>query len=93
MQIAGNMDYGYLLERHDSAWRYKYNRVELDLGTPQDILPTDQRLARFQEQEDPGLVALYFQYGRYLLISGTRENSFPLNLQGLWANSGMAIIT
>ena len=87
MQIAGNMDYGYLLERHDSAWRYKYNRVELDLGTPQDILPTDQRLARFQEQEDPGLVALYFQYGRYLLISGTRENSFPLNLQGLWANS------
>ena len=40
MQIAGNMDYGYLLERHDSAWRYKYNRVELDLGTPQDILPT-----------------------------------------------------
>ena len=87
MQIAGNIDYGYLLERHDSAWLYKYNRVELDLGTAQDILPTDQRLARFQEQEDPGLVAFYLLCGRYLLKSGTRQYLFRVIYEGLWANS------
>lgn len=50
------------------------------------MLSTDERLANFQTEDEPALAALYFQYGRYLMICGTAENSLPLNLQGLWAN-------
>lgn len=84
---AIQQDYDYLQERHYSAWQYKFDRVELNLGEANDTLPTDQRLVRFQSESDPDFAALYFQYGRYLLISGTRENSLPLNLQGMWTNT------
>ena len=49
-------------------------------------LNTDKRLEAFQTQDDPSLAALYYNYGRYLLISSTRPGSLPPNLQGLWAN-------
>lgn len=49
-------------------------------------LPTDERIRRFQKTDDPALAALYYNYGRYLLISSTRPGSLPPNLQGLWAN-------
>ena len=49
-------------------------------------LSTDKRLEAFQTQDDPSLAALYYNYGRYLLISSTRPGSLPPNLQGLWAN-------
>lgn len=49
-------------------------------------LPTDERIRRFQKEDDPALAALYYNYGRYLLISSTRPGSLPPNLQGLWAN-------
>jgi len=87
MEKAVTMDYESLRNRHLAAWKDKFDRVELHLGAGPDTIPTDQRLIRFQEQDDPALVALYFQFGRYLLISGTRENTLPLNLQGLWANT------
>jgi alpha-L-fucosidase 2 len=62
-------------------------RVQLDLGTPapeRRALPTDARLAAYtREGGDPGLEALYFQFGRYLLVSSSRD-SLPANLQGLW---------
>lgn len=87
MDAAVEQDYKMLNQRHVAAWRDKFDRVELNLGEAPDSLPTDQRLIRFKEKDDPALVALYFQYGRYLMLSGTRENTLPLNLQGLWANT------
>lgn len=87
MDAAVEQDYKMLNQRHVAAWRDKFDRVDLNLGEAPDSLPTDQRLIRFKEKDDPALVALYFQYGRYLMLSGTRENTLPLNLQGLWANT------
>jgi len=69
------------IEEHQSL----FNRVEMDFGsTEESELPTDERLQKFQESDDPSLVALYFQYGRYLLISSSRPGCQPANLQGLW---------
>lgn len=92
--LAGNilhkaeaMEYKQLRARHIAMWQDKFERVELNLGPGPDTLPTDKRLLRFQQEDDPALAALYFQYGRYLMLSGTRENTLPLNLQGLWANT------
>ncbi len=61
-------------------------RVALDLGrTPQDEKPTDVRLREYAAgAADPGLEALYFQFGRYLLVSGSRPGGPALNLQGIW---------
>jgi alpha-L-fucosidase 2 len=65
-----------------------FRRVELSLGdTTTDLakLPTDRRLeAAAKKSADPGLAALYFQFGRYLLISSSRPGTQPANLQGLW---------
>jgi len=63
-----------------------FARVDLDLGrTPQAEKPTDVRLREYAAgASDPGLEALYFQFGRYLLISGSRPGSPALNLQGIW---------
>ena len=62
-----------------------FHRVKLNLGrTASANLPTDQRPARFLNGLDPHLATLYFQYGRYLLISSSRTGSQPANLQGIW---------
>jgi alpha-L-fucosidase 2 len=62
-----------------------FNRVRLDLGrTPDADRPTDERLERFAEGDDPDLVALVFQFGRYLLIASSRQGGQPANLQGIW---------
>jgi alpha-L-fucosidase 2 len=65
-----------------------FNRVRLDLGTSAAAsLPTNQRPARFVAGADPDLAALYFQYGRYLLVCCSRPGAQPANLQGLWNES------
>ena len=65
-----------------------FRRVSLDLGTTQAAHhPTDERVANSQEPDDPQLATLYFQFGRYLLISSSRPGSQPANLQGLWNES------
>ncbi len=85
---AEKKSYYELKRAHIRNYKEKFNRVELQLGNTRSVQKdTDQRLENFQKDEDPNLVSLYFQFGRYLMISGTRENSLPLNLQGLWANS------
>ncbi|MDE0085699.1 MAG: glycoside hydrolase family 95 protein [Candidatus Poribacteria bacterium] len=63
-----------------------FRRVDLNLGsTVAENLPTDERLAAVKEgASDPGLVALYFQYGRYLLMGSSRPGCLPANLQGIW---------
>ncbi|MCH5327562.1 MAG: glycoside hydrolase family 95 protein [Coprobacter sp.] len=89
LQQAAGTDYAALQGEHRKTYREKFDRVQLQLGdtpAPADI-PTDIRLINNQETDDADLYALYFQYGRYLMICGTREGSLPLNLQGLWANT------
>jgi alpha-L-fucosidase 2 len=67
-----------------------FNRVQLHLGDgpdPRASIPTDERLRQASAGAgDPGLAALYFQYGRYLLIASSRPGGLPANLQGLWAS-------
>jgi alpha-L-fucosidase 2 len=79
-----------LLADHLRDHQALFRRVSLDLGTsapPVAAAPTDQRLAGFATQADPELVALLFQYGRYLLIASSRPGGQPANLQGLWNDS------
>jgi len=62
-----------------------FQRVKLDLGrTEAANLPTDERPTQFLQGLDPHLATLYFQYGRYLLISSSRAGTQPANLQGIW---------
>jgi alpha-L-fucosidase 2 len=78
--------YGTLRERHEADYQRLFHRVSLDLGagTTAASLPTDERLKAFASVPDPSLLALYFQYGRYLLIASSRPGSQPANLQGMW---------
>lgn len=65
-----------------------YHRVAIDLGrTPAADRPTDERIRTSETTDDPALAALYFQYGRYLLIASSRAGSQPANLQGIWNDS------
>lgn len=78
--------YDGLEAAHVADHRALFDRVSLDLGrTPQDDLPTDARLAALASgTDDPGLAALYFQFGRYLLMGCSRPGCLPANLQGIW---------
>jgi alpha-L-fucosidase 2 len=65
-----------------------FRRVSLNLGSTEAArLPTDERIAAFARGNDPALVALLFQYGRYLMIASSRPGGQPANLQGLWNES------
>ncbi len=71
---------------HIADFQKYFSRVSLDLGkTDAPDLPTNERLKRYSEgKEDKNLEILYFQYGRYLLISSSRTPGVPANLQGIW---------
>ncbi|WP_336517362.1 glycoside hydrolase family 95 protein [Pollutibacter soli] len=76
-----------MINAHVKAYQRYFNRVKLNLGkTNSPDLPTDERLKNFRSSEDPEFTTLYFQYGRYLLISSSRPGSQPANLQGVWNN-------
>ncbi len=80
-------DYPRLVVDHEREHRRLFRRVALDLGSnPQEEqLPTDERLSAVRQgKADPALEALYFQFGRYLMISSSRPGHMPANLQGLW---------
>lgn len=83
--------YNSVRTAHERDYRALFDRVVLNLGTsPPDraALPTDRRLVAYaRDGNDPELNALYFQFGRYLLISSSRPGSLPANLQGLWNES------
>lgn len=70
---------------HVFAYQKQFNRVQFNLGKSDQILkPTDQRIAEFSKSDDPALAAMYFQFGRYLLISSSQPGTQPANLQGIW---------
>ncbi len=79
-------NYSKYRARHVEAHRAQFGRVDLDLGGwDKAAEPTDQRLYAVRKGgEDPQLAALYFQYGRYLLMSSSQPGGLPANLQGLW---------
>ena len=85
---AQKKDYTTLQNDHIREHQRLFERVSLDLGgKDKQPIPTDQRLeAVKQGGDDPDLVALYFQYGRYLLISSSRPGDMPANLQGIWSD-------
>lgn len=89
LAVAERKDYATLRREHTEAYRALFDRVALQLGrSERDQWPIDKRLAAFAEdRNDPSLAALYFQFGRYLLISSTRVGLLPPNLQGLWCNT------
>ncbi len=77
--------YKDLRKRHIEDFQELMGRVNLDLGSSElSERPTNERLISFQEDEDPSLVSLLYQYGRYLLISSSRAGTQPANLQGIW---------
>lgn len=79
--------YATILAGHIAAYQKYYNRVKLDLGaTPAANFPTDERLKNFSSANDPHMVSLYYQFGRYLLISSSQPGGQPANLQGIWNN-------
>jgi alpha-L-fucosidase 2 len=87
--------YSSLRSRHVADHGKLFRRVELDMAPPAAdpsiaTLPIDERLARIKKgQDDPGLEALYFQFGRYLLMGSSRPGTMAANLQGIW-NESMA---
>ena len=89
LRAAAGRSYADLRQRHIDAHQALFGRVTLRLGAPQPDpdLPTDARLAVVQAgADDPGMATLYFQFGRYLLISSSRPGGLPANLQGVWAD-------
>ena len=97
VKAAASKPYEELRRDHIADYRSLFDRVSIRLSdvhdleldadkgcTPED-LPTDQRLQRVRDgADDPGLISLFFQYGRYLLISSSRPGCLPANLQGIW---------
>ena len=85
---AKGKSFSRLRDSHVREHQRLFRRVTLDLGiTDAASLTTDQRPAKFLAGSDPQLAALYFQYGRYLLISSSRPGTQPANLQGIWNES------
>ena len=82
---AAGKSYEQLLDAHVADHRRLFRRVSLELpSTPDSRLATDQRVMAFAQNPDPSLLALLFQFGRYLLIASSRPGSQPANLQGIW---------
>jgi alpha-L-fucosidase 2 len=86
LRAAAAKGYDVLKSDHVKDHRALFRRVELDLGpAPQPDQPTDERLAALRTGgDDPTLVALFFQFGRYILMASSRPGSLPANLQGIW---------
>lgn len=82
---AISKDYDLLKKEHIANYHQYFDRVQLDLGLTDSINnPTDIRVRDFAKGNDPQLVSLYFQFGRYLLISSSYPGTQPANLQGIW---------
>lgn len=85
LRLAAAKPFQELLKAHVVAYQKYFHRVKLDLGINENAKkPTDERLKNFSSANDPQFAALYFQYGRYLLISSSQPGGQPANLQGIW---------
>ena len=83
-KLAGK-SWKFILADHQADHRALFRRVEVDFGrTRAELLPTDERIKASPTTDDPSLAALYYQYGRYLLIACSRPGGQAANLQGVW---------
>ncbi len=88
LDAAALRPYDQMRAEHVVDYQRFAKRVVFQLGATAPDLPTNERLARVQAGgQDPALAALYFQFGRYLLISSSRPGTLPANLQGIWNDS------
>ena len=88
LEQATRRPYAKLRDAHIADHQHFFHRAALDLGTNEAARrPTDERVKAFADGHDPGLAALHFQFGRYLLLSCSRPGSQPATLQGLWNDS------
>ncbi len=80
-----NRNYEQILQEHIADFGGLYNRVSIRLGSGEKVNdPIEQRFKNFNAGLDPDFVSLFYQYGRYMLISSSRQGGLPANLQGLW---------
>jgi len=87
LQNALKKKYEQALRDHIADFQCYFNRVSINLGVTDSVNnPTNVRIEQFAKSNDPQLVALCFQFGRYLLISSSRPGGQPANLQGIWNN-------
>ena len=88
MDKAFDKNFDTMKKAHIANYQKYFKRVKLDLGSSEnEKLPTDQRLVNFRNVIDPSFMTLYYQYGRYLLISSSQPGGQPANLQGIWNHS------
>ncbi len=88
MKAVSNRNYPDIRRDHIADYQSLFKRVSIDLGSGDgNYYTTDARITAMQNgYEDPDLIELYFQFGRYLLISSSRPGDLPANLQGIWAD-------
>lgn len=85
LNAAYTQEYDALKAAHVKEYKKYFDRVQINLGDSEAIKsPTDLRVQNFKTGNDPQLVSLYFQFGRYLLISSSQPNTQAANLQGIW---------
>lgn len=89
---AERKTYKTLQENHLSVYQKYFKRIDFDLGTSEAAKqPTDIRVKNFAKTYDPELISLYYQFGRYLLISSSQPGGQPANLRGIWNNSNKPV--
>jgi alpha-L-fucosidase 2 len=88
MDAVAVKSFADILENHIADYQSFFKRVDLDIGSgDRNYFPTDARIAAMQNgYVDNDLIELYYQFGRYLLISSSRPGDLPANLQGIWAD-------
>jgi alpha-L-fucosidase 2 len=84
LAAASKKPFEKLKATHIADHQSLFGRMKVNLGPSRDDMPTDQRLAAYQKTHESGLDALFYQYGRYLLIASSRPGGLPANLQGIW---------
>ncbi len=85
LDSAVKKSYQLALRDNIAAYQKYFNRVSIDLGVTDSVKsPTDVRIEQFHKDDDPQLAALFFQFGRYLLICSSQPGGQPANLQGIW---------
>ena len=89
LNAASKKSYDQIKTAHLADYQSLFDRVDLQLAQeePHESLPTNQRIATYQQDHDPSLATLLFQYGRYLLIASSRPGSQAANLQGIWSQT------
>ncbi len=85
LTALGKKSFKVLKYEHTADYKKYFKRFEINLGpSGKEDLPTDARIREVADKMDNSLAALYVQYGRYLMLSSSREGTYPANLQGIW---------